>query len=675
MRFISIVLSMILLFSAATLSLPAIAGTVGIINTADGLNGKSALLGKKGASNPRTVTIDVDNVLCSNFYGEGSNLWLGQKYTDNMSDAYYEVNYKRIQTMRPAYVRMMVMPWMIMDLSQDMATIKENYYSGKYYDSDDFKFFREYCKAFKDAGTTVIFNLGSGGSNKDFTWLGIQDVGVYQDAETIRYVPQLDNLEAYAKTCAYILKTCWDEGLTNVSMLAFNNEVNGTCAMTFGDKRVYWIEMLRLVDEELKKTVLNDGSCLRDKITVFGTELSYNSAEMIENVADYWCNYMDKYAADYFDLHSVHFYQTNTALNNSDAVGMSFYRYLNELTKGFVDKLNNKGNILANEYMFPGKKNINSDDEAEWIFGATLASTYAAYANHGIGGTASWYLHGQALDKRGYGYTLSGLAKTNWTMPSPGKDPDYAAHGGKKEETVSRMSMVSDFYFDESLMMRYTPKNGKSVKSTIAGNYDAAVNDNGDLISTAFVSEDGKDATIFIITDGTATNFNIEFNGLNTNKSFKKFVHVYSENIKTPNDDGNALIPNASGDFSLSDGKFSDNEIPRKHSLIVYTTYDEPVQVKLSTLEFEVSKNSNLEIDPSIASVSGTANTAVKWGVRSGTEGRNGSISYDEAKKKYVYVPSSDAKSGDTIALIIESESDDINRDSAAYGVAVITIK
>lgn len=228
-------------------------------------------------SMPRTpvttkLKIDYNTVVCDNYVGVGANSWISDlsnqsKELMGMTQAHFDLNAKRMATVSAASVRIMFMPHYVMFLD-DADKGEEKWNDGQLnYNSDTYKSFVAQCKAHKDAGTRVMLNWGGAVKAEVVDWFGIDDVPDEQGGT--RTAP--DNLDAYADNLAelvYHLRAV--EGLTNVDIINFHNEVSMNNFATFGDKRVIWVKMLELTHKALKD------KGIRDDLTIIGVDIATN---------------------------------------------------------------------------------------------------------------------------------------------------------------------------------------------------------------------------------------------------------------------------------------------------------------------------------------------------------------------------------------------------------------
>ena len=550
------------------------------------------------------VFIDSNTVLCEDFRGVGNNIWVSAlSETPNergifTNEAYMSINYQRINKIKPAFMRMMVMPFWLLDKS-DGKDGAENWAKGIYdFNSPDLETFFSYVKAFKDAGCDVELNMGGRISEDMVDWFAFKGYALSEGGS--RSAPR--DLDAFARATVALLKECYRRGLDNVNMLSFFNETNGGNFEAFGDKRVYWCKMLELTHKELVK----EG--IRDKVTVVGTDLSGYAND--EHIVEY-LDYVRDHASEYYDILSIHIYPHEHK-----------YRYMSMLCNQ-IGKL--YPGILVTEYTTGKIKGTNTSDLS---FGGSEACQVMAHSNAGLSGSAGWFLCSQIVPVPPVYCNLSTLNEVFWDFPS------------------RNLRAFSSAYPENALLMRYIPKHCKTLL-TNCNCHDilAAAYKKGDdftIIAEVNNSETSRELTVDFITD--------------VKKPINKFVFEYPEKREDYVDDGNGIIPVKSATVTTDDGKIYDT-LPSTHSLIVYTTLDEAVQVELANVDNEVTPGGSVQLE--VSNIYGTDNKDIEWSVICG----NGTVDANG-----VYTASGDKK-GDTVAVKALSLA-----DNDAYAAAIIRV-
>ena len=550
------------------------------------------------------VTVDKNTVLCEDFRGVGNNLWVSAlPETPNergifSNEAYMNINYLRINKIKPAFMRMMVMPFWLLDKSDGKGGA-ENWAKGIYnFNSPDLEVFFGYVKAFKEAGCDVQLNMGGRISEDMIDWFAFKGYALSEGGS--RSAPR--DLEAFTKATVALLKECYRRGLDNVNMLSFFNETNGGNFEAFGDKRFYWCKMLELTHKELVK----EG--LRDKITIIGSDLSgYANDEPIVEYLDY----VRDHASEYYDVLSLHIYPKEHK-----------YRYITRLCNQ-IGKL--YPGILVTEYTTGKIKGTNTSDLS---FGGSEACQVMAHSNAGLSGSAGWFLCSQIVPVPPVYCNLSTLNEVFWDFPS------------------RNLTAISAAYPENALLMRYIPKHCK----TLFTNCNCH-----DILASAY--KKGDDFTVITEVDNSDIERKVTIDFItDIDKPINKFVFEYPEKREDYVDDANGILHIKSATITTKDGIIHDT-LPSTHSLIIYTTLDEIIQVELANVDNEVTPNGSVKLE--VSNVYGTDIKDVKWSVICG----NGTVDANG-----VYTASGDKK-GDTVAIKALSLA-----DNDAYAVAIIRI-
>ncbi|WP_342570032.1 FN3 associated domain-containing protein [Paenibacillus sp. FSL R5-0749] len=291
-----------------------------------------------------TITMDTSDVIQDDFLGVGVNtiptaLMPGQTQY-GYSEAHWEVDNKRIQTIQPKVARV----WFQIDW---MEPAKGTYT----WDSAKMKAFYKYLDAFKAAGTEIELNFGWKVGSTVHDWFTIPGIDPWTSAPA--------DLDAYAASASALLEELiLNRGYDNVKYLTFYNEPNGSWDFEApGDQKAYYAEMVNKTSARL--TV--DG--LRDLIEIWGPE---------ETGAPAWIEYMKQYADDAIDGYSFHVYG-----ESYEGLGSAF-----ALRKGYVgDKP-----LHLTEFGW-------ADDQASnWDAG--YANSVIQTANMGVKSALMWQLNG-----------------------------------------------------------------------------------------------------------------------------------------------------------------------------------------------------------------------------------------------------------------------------------------
>lgn len=168
------------------------------------------------AASTRTIIVDTNNVVNECYAGVGNNHW-SSLYINGMNDAYQTVNEKRNNLQKMRYVRMLFLPYFLIDDSLSLEQQEENWKNGIYnFDNPYFINFMSKVKMYKESGTTVLFNFGGATTEQMGQWYLFED-GASTD---VGKGPPKD-LEATAKAIRATFEWAWDHGYDNMEMLSF----------------------------------------------------------------------------------------------------------------------------------------------------------------------------------------------------------------------------------------------------------------------------------------------------------------------------------------------------------------------------------------------------------------------------------------------------------------------
>lgn len=643
---------------------------------------------------PKNVTLNVewDNVIRDEFVGSGANSWVVDLCDESesklgMTEAHADLNFKRIATIPAACVRYYFQANYVMYLDDaDAGEAKWN--AGDLnFESDTYKGFVAACRTYKDVGTRVIFNWGSYVPAKVAKWFGIDNVPDEKNGR--RSAP--DNLEVYAENMAktlYQLRVV--EGLTNIDVVNYHNEITYSDFATFVDKKVIWIKWLELAHKALKKYGL------RDQVTVLGLDSAdgygfdgyygedekdpWKSAEFYKYVSE---NAKDPVTGEkYYDGLSIHIYlnsgrptrQIDTRTNPVNGyVGGAKHNYENVL-KWFPDMwLTEWGNSTADK---------KSDPEGwEWShknsYEVSRAGQFIAQANAGFQASFQWGYFG-GLFPEGFSHIESYSEDVNAANPEAAKfqilwnspSSDGTAGGNRGYDKVSRG------FGEMGLLFRYVPRTNSDL-NTVA-KVVSSTSSSDDVRIAAFTSETSgqnarKDVTIVVETNENSGKKNYEINIAKEYQGlkFKKYVFEYPEGYFVSGEGGSTYDANAvlnpGVSVSVSDGKITDS-VDDKHYMIVYSTLDEAQQVyfekptdvqqyvapggqfKYSTIKFEGFEN-----DPQ-----------VKYTIKTGSE-------YASIDQNGVLKVNDNAPEGKWISVKVAAEGENV-KTNEAYAIALVKI-
>ena len=654
-RIIAVALSLILCVSAAVMS--------------------SAVEGS--AVQNRTITLNSDKVIQSDYKGIGDNLWVGP-YAYGMNDAYQKVNEARTNKIQPAWMRMLFEPCWMVFLDEDVTVQQERWEAGIYNtDSVEYKDFMNKVKMFAQAGTVVQLNMGGrvDVAHKMADWFSIKDSAISEGGS--RGAPA--NLEAFAKATAKVVSDIKDiteqygvEGLNKnngkpIVYLSFYNETNGLNFEAFGNKTQYYVKMVKLVHYELID------ANLRDYVQICGTDLSgFSNESAIIKILKYTLdNLRDENGEPIFDYLANHHYHRTRSIKEVQELSADYFNIL-ELTPDELD--------LRITESSAGTRTTTETTTHIFNFGHNDMAQGIINMGSGISGYGSWFFHGEYITNP-INVGQSDLEICMWTAPSQGLDK------------------VSYNFAGKSLLMRYTYKHGVS--------YEAKVS-HDDIIASYITSKDGSEHAVFIdsdkcnsdrtitievdnnIPDGTVfERHTIDYSELVLDENGweirKAFDHQFEMVDSAGNTQGgeNAIIPPTDKYVTVENGKIVDN-LSNNHTSVVYTTTKEVVQVELEDAELYVTPENTVSFD--VKKVYGADNQNVRFEVMGKNDYQSaGNGIVTKAEHNYggygwttenagtitadgVYTATG-TNLGDTIAIKVIPEA-----DPDAYSVAIVCI-
>ena len=251
------------------------------------ISGVTMAVATPQSNDPVKLSVDYNTVLTEDFSGVGTNMWANYLSDENpygATQAHFDLNAKRIATSPASVVRYMFMPHYIMfEEDEDFGEAKYN--AGEInVNNDNLKAYVAQCQAYKDAGVRVMFNWGGAVTDEVYKWWGIKNVPDSAGKGTRSAPSDLKQYaEMFAKTLKYLVVDC---GLTNVDTVDYHNEISMNNFAVFGDKRIIWVNFLKMCHNELKAIPLdpnqyNGATNLRDYVTIMGVDIShgYNGFE------------------------------------------------------------------------------------------------------------------------------------------------------------------------------------------------------------------------------------------------------------------------------------------------------------------------------------------------------------------------------------------------------------
>ncbi|MBQ6713980.1 MAG: hypothetical protein IJN15_00340 [Clostridia bacterium] len=587
----------------------------------------------------RVVEVEADTIVTESFLGLGNNLWTGE-YTKNygMNEAYQTVSDKRNNIVKPAYMRMMFLPGWLVFLDETPERQQELWESGIYnWENENVKSFFRKLKMFKESGTLVMINMGGRVHYEMNEWFSIKDVALSEGGT--RSAPR--NLDAFAEATYAVFERAWNYGYDNVQYLTFYNEVNGGNYEAFGDKRVYWCEMIARVHEEFKGNTFK-GVNAREKIKIVGTDLTgYVNSERITDYLNFVRdNLVDENGAPIYDVLGNHQYiQTKT------------YDEWRELT----DKIGQDyPGIFINEFGpaddKDGKKCIG--------FGYSETSQFLAYANAGIGAAATWFYSGDYVPEP-MKVPINSMDVCMWVTPSTDIDG------------------ISGGYAEKGLLTRYIPKFSQVIKT----NTDA-----DDVFAAAFHKDGEYTIAIEVDRNEAARELEIKLGDKLEGKKFERHIYEFPELRENGYEyydekraDGD-LLPVTDKILVCNGGKITDTVAADGHYLIVYTTIKEQIQLVANIKEVAISAGDTVELKVDQIYGADGDTSAVTYSIygkstsdeiyENVTTNVGSLTNVNGATATY---KSSGTSSGDTVAIKISSNYADESGESA-YTIVIVNI-
>ncbi|MBQ8203701.1 MAG: hypothetical protein IJZ75_05415 [Clostridia bacterium] len=587
----------------------------------------------------RTVSVNTNSIITDSFLGLGNNLWTGE-YTEiyGMNEAYQMVSDKRNNIVKPAYMRMMFLPGWLVFLDETPERQQELWEAGIYnWENENVKSFFRKLKMFKESGTIVMINMGGRVHYEMNDWFSIKDVALSEGGT--RSAPT--NLDAFADATYTLFERAWNLGYDNVQYLTFYNEVNGGNYEAFGDKRVYWCEMIARVHEKFKANTFN-GVNSREKIKIVGTDLTgYVNSERITDYLDFVRdNLVDENGKPIYDVLGNHQY----IATKSYSEWLSLTNKIGEMYPGIF--INEFGPADDTE----GKKRIG--------FGYSEASQFLAYANAGIGATATWFYSGDYVPA---------------PMNVPINSKDYCMW----ETPSTDINGISGGYAEKGLLTRYIPKFSQVLET---------VTDADDVFAAAF--HNSGDYTVAIEIDRSSSirelevNLGSELNG----KTFERHIHKFpdadqdgKEYYSEKREEGD-LLPVTDKTLVCEDGKITDTVSADGHYLIVYTTLKEQIQLVTNVNEVSISAGETVDLMVNeIYGADGDTNAVTYqiYGKSTADEiyekvvSNVGSLS--NINGAFATYDSAGTSVGDTVAIKISSNYAEANGETA-YTVVIVKI-
>ena len=615
---------------------------------------------ESSAAETRTVTVDTNDKINENFRGFGINHWSYlYEFEDDMNSAFELVNVKRSKIVNYKYVRLLFMPdWIIdTDLPEEQQEYEWN--NGIYhFDRLEAVNFFEKVKLYKEAGTTVLVNMGGRVTTDIGSWWQIEDAAVTNGST--RGAPA--NLEAFANATYAVFEHAWNLGCDNVSMLSFYNEVNGGNYEAFFDKKEYWVKMLQYVNDKFETTTymgnpasIHYNKNARDEIEMFGTELSgfADESQIIE-----WLDYVSenlvyKNGEKAFEFLNSHHYPHYKTYEKT----IELFNKMGEKYPGIWC------NELGSRY-YPSSK---SDEPYCSNYKYSEPAMMAGVSNAGYSGAATWVATGMAPPP------MNLMMMGMWDTPSTGLD-----------------NVIYE-YAERGLATRYVPGNNSKVYRS---NFDS-----DDLVGAVYGVEDESgninDMTILVDAEENSKSREVTYKlgAEMANRTFKRMVYYYAEpdekgiqwdQGKYPNKD---LLPVADKEITTdANGNFTDILTVDNHIEIIYTTLPECVQIVTNEDDVTLSAGGSKDFD--VTAIYGTKDASNK-SILDGTKADLTDVTWSIAGKSRCDVnggynlttegvgtitqdghyDSTGTRAGDTVAIKVTS-----NYDPYWYTVIIVRI-
>jgi hypothetical protein len=370
------------------------------------------------ASASNTITVNVNNVVNAGFMGVGTNTlpmsFMRESINAGFTDAHWQLDIKRMCAFSPKVTRV----WFQTDW---METAKGVYD----FNSPKMQAFYKYLDGLLESGTEIYFNFGWKVSTNIEGWFGIPGITPSRNS-----APR--DLQAFAEACSAAVNHLINVKGYDIKYVGFYNEPNGFDFECFGDFKLYYLEMLKLADAQLKK----DG--LRNLIQLWGSD---------ETGAIDWTQFMTQNASDLLDVYTFHDYLPYNRLENN--------------FKSRVTAAGSKPVMMTEFGTTPAK--------ASWA--ASNASHIIAAANHGLKGALHWALHGvYATDPLGYALD-DDFVMWKRTYPDGGADAVAPA--------FYEVGLLSQYIPTGSSVLETTVSDGENMRATAFktpdGNYTVAV--------------------------------------------------------------------------------------------------------------------------------------------------------------------------------------------------------
>ena len=342
-----------------------------------------------------TVRVYANEIINDDYKGNGVNLIPFATMPGNIAagynDAYWQDDYKRIITVKPAVARI----W----AQADWFEAQKGVYN---FDTPEIKGLYKYLSAFKDSGTEVELTYSWKAGKKIQDWYSIKGV-----AEPYNSAPA--DLDDFAESCSVLMQRLWSDGFENVKYISFANEPGGTWDfLCLEDTKNYYCRLVRKAHERFV------AYGIREKLEIWGPESADD---------DSWVKLCADELGDCMDVYTLHTYMTP-----SDKI----YKRVKALKKAGAKR------FMITEFGEPG--NIeNSFDMG-----------YAGYvingANAGFDGLLVWSLCGVK--------SMSVYSPNSWTMDDPMHLWEPQLNGGMPNYSYYIMGLLMRYIPSHSKVLR-----------------------------------------------------------------------------------------------------------------------------------------------------------------------------------------------------------------------------
>lgn len=316
----------------------------------------------------RTITVNPDQVINTDFAGVGLNIIPTALMENNLSkgynDTYWEMDQKRLIMMKPKIARL----WFQVDW---METTKGTYT----WNSPKMLAFYKYLDALKAAGTEVEFNFSWKVGSDIQSWFSIPG--------TTGRISAPNDLDAFATSCSAVLNELINvRGYNNIKYLTFYNEPNGYWDFhALSDEKAYYADMVQKVHDKL----LADGR--RSLVKIWGPE-EWNAID--------WTKYMKDNKSGIFDGYTFHTY------------GVTYTSLLNEITT--------RTSYVAPIPVYMTEFGWSEEEDSNWLAG--YANSIIAGANNGLSGLAVWQYNGVWCEDPDEGVNTNGAYTLSDSLPT-----------------------------------------------------------------------------------------------------------------------------------------------------------------------------------------------------------------------------------------------------------------